>query len=357
MSSASFRVLSLDGGGIRGAFGAAFLAELERRLGRPVAACFDLLAGTSTGGVIATALALGEPAARIESFYLERGPEIFTRPKVSTPLWARIVAQALRQHLGGVDADWLCACKYGSEALRRALTEVFGTRTLESARRRLVVPAVDLARGQTVVFKTPHLPGLERDREFRAVDVILATTAAPTYFSHAVIGPGSAYCDGGLWANNPAVVAYAEACRIATLCKRPGIDPVFGPADVSMLSVGTGQHPYFVTPPGSRSGLNYWGPRLLEVMGAAQSQGVGFQAKYLLGDDRYTRVDFAIQDRSWRLDAAEVVDRLVHLGREAAIAQMEGLAPRFFQRDAPTYTAFASSRPPPAAGAAGAACT
>ncbi|MCK6458210.1 MAG: hypothetical protein L6Q92_16980, partial [Phycisphaerae bacterium] len=115
--------------------------------------------------------------------------------------------------------------------------------------------------------------GMTRDRHFRIVDVLMATTAAPTYFPHSCISPGSAYCDGGLWANNPSAVAIAEASRISMECKRPEIDPVFGPTDVWMLSLGTGSTPYDVAPPGDeRDGLLFWGTRAYDVMAASQSQ-------------------------------------------------------------------------------------
>jgi predicted acylesterase/phospholipase RssA len=342
----TFRILSLDGGGIRGAFTAAMLAELERQSGLKVADHFDLFAGTSTGGIIATALAFGESAQRIEEFYLVHGPAIFKRSgDWPPPYWLRLLVYAIRRWRGGaagsLDAAWLVGPKYGAEPLRRALVEVFGDRTLEGAGQRLVVPGIDLAQGKTVVFKTPHLPNLVRDRDFAAVDVVLGTTAAPTYFPHAVIGEGSAYCDGGLWANNPSIVAYAEAVQIAQQCRRDGVDPRFGPEHIRMLSVGTGRAKYLVELPASgRSGLLFWGPSLIDVMGTSQSQGVGFLAKYLLGDERCTRVDFDIPGGSWPLDGIDRLQRLVHLGREAAIANVASLTAAFFQTPATRYVPF-----------------
>lgn len=335
----TFRILSLDGGGIRGAFAAAFLAELERRLGAPIGEHFDLVAGTSTGGIIATALALGEPATRVEQFYLERGPEIFAPQCRSAPLWARVVARLGRRRIPGLQASWLTACKYRGDSLRTVLTDFYGERTLESATRRLIVTSVDLARGQPVVFRTPHLPGNNRHRHRRAVDIVLATTAAPTYFPHAELEPGSAYCDGGLWANNPAVIAYAEACQIAARCGREA-DPVFGPGDMSVLSVGTGQRCYFIAPPGDNAGLAFWWPRILEVMGACQSQGVDFQARHFFGESRYKRIDFRLRDRSWTPDRVSVVPRLVEMGREAAAGALADLRASVLNGPRPAFAPF-----------------
>jgi patatin-like phospholipase/acyl hydrolase len=127
-----FRILSLDGGGIRGAFTAGFLAGVEERIGHPVGRHFDLIAGTSTGGIIAAALAFGEPAERIEQFYLNHGPLIFSRPWekpthfLKRPLrWAfrlypRAVDKALYNRFS-VDWHWLRNSKYRAEELKTAL--------------------------------------------------------------------------------------------------------------------------------------------------------------------------------------------------------------------------------------------
>lgn len=303
MSRSAFRILSLDGGGVRGAFAAAFLAELERTRGHSIGDSFDLIAGTSTGGIIAIALALGEPAARIERFYRERAKQVFTRSKspLSSYFTAPLIALGRRWLPAGLDGAWLAESKYDPAGLKMALAEVFGERLIEDSKCRLVVPSIDLVQGQTVVFKTPHLPDLVRDRRFRAIDVALATAAAPTYFPPGVITTGSAYCDGGLWANNPAAVAYAEAAQIQAKCKREGVDRDFNRDSIEILSIGTGRSVYSMRPPSKGTGIAYWGTSLLEVMGSAQSQGVDFQLKYLLGEARYARIDFTLPDKTWAL--------------------------------------------------------
>jgi hypothetical protein len=224
--------------------------------------------------------------------------------------------------------------------LKVALGEVYGERLIEDSRRRLVVPAVDLVRGQTVVFKTPHLPGLVRDRRFRATDVALATAAAPTYFPPGVIATGSAYCDGGVWANNPGAVAYAEAVQIQAKCKRDRIDPDFSLEDIEILSIGTGRSVYSIRPPVRGTGIAYWGTSLLEVMGSAQSQGVDFQLRYLLGEARYARIDFTLPDKTWGLDCVGVLEQLIHLGRETAQTHAAEVGRRFLSTSTPEYTPF-----------------
>ena len=331
MKQDNFQILSLDGGGIRGAYSAAFLAETERLLGHPIMRHFDLVAGTSTGGIIATALAFGHPAEEIEELYREHGREIFAREHtVKVPLLAKLLAWTLRRKVPDLasDPESLFEAKYSPAPLTKRLEALLGDRTLNEASVRLLLPSIDLTQGKTVVFKTPHLPGLVRDRKMRAVDVVLATSAAPTYFPPHVPHDGVAYCDGGLWANNPALVAYAEAVRISNLCTRTDIDPDFSPDDVLILSVGTGTHSYSIAPPGKLTGLTFWGPELLNVIGASQSQGTDFQAQYLL-DKRYMRVDFPVPDVSWKLDCVDIVEKLLHLGREAASAQWENVQKHF----------------------------
>ena len=316
---------------------------MERKLGQPIGGYFDLIAGTSTGAIIAAALALGEPAKRIEDLYRQHGAAIFARPKRNPSLPFRLMGPILRLLKSDIDAGSLSHSKYSSEPLRHALTTVFGDHTLEQARQRLVIPAVDLTRAQTVVFKTPHLPEMDRDRHFKAVDVLMATTAAPTYFPMATIHQGSAYCDGGLWANNPSAVALAEALRIATTCRRPNIDPSFGSADVWMLSIGTGTCPYDISPPaGEREGLVFWAPKVFDATGVSQSQGMGFLTQFLLLPNQYARVDFQIPGRAWKLDAIECLDRLCHLGRETAESQFSELRPMYFDRLAQPLVPFPS---------------
>lgn len=340
-----FRILSLDGGGIRGAFTAAFLAAVEKHLGCRICDHFDLVAGTSTGGIIAAAIAAGIPADRIVQFYRERGPQIFRRPKRQKSIWGRLRARLFARILAraGVDDDWLWSPKYDATALRTALEDVFAHRTMDSLDCcRAVIPSVDLTKGQTVVFKTPHLPGLSRDRGLRVVDVLLATTAAPTYFPHAKLGIGSAYVDGGLWANNPTMVAIAEALCIANKCNRPSVDPVVNLDAINVLSVGTGRTPFFARPPDGGGGIAWWLPPLIEVTSWSQSQGVHFQSGYVLGD-RYRRVDFDVPGGSWKLDAVEVVDQLIHIGSEKAVERLGEIRRFFEQRKCDQYVAFASN--------------
>ena len=337
-----FRILSLDGGGIRGAFAAALLARLEQELAAPITDYFDLIAGTSTGGIVALALGLGEPAERISRLYKERGAEIFTRRK---PARIRLldgvcIHLAKRRFPKATDLG-LYRSKYDSGPLTKALEEVFGDRTLDDVRAsRLVIPAVNLVKGKTVVFKTPHQPKFIRDRYLRAVDVALAATAAPSFFPQHSIHEGSSYADGGLWANNPALIGFAEGLKIQTVPKRDGIDTAFSPNDIHVLSIGTGEPEYYAKPGKEDDGLLWWATRLFDVGSGAQSQGTDCLVRYILGESRYRRIDFRMPSDPWPLDEVKALSDLTHFGEEEAIENYPAIKDWFFSEKKPSYHPF-----------------
>ncbi len=225
MTVRPFRVLSLDGGGMRGTYTSAYLASVasafahRRRVAAiDVGAAFDLIVGTSTGGIIACALAFGLSPDLLVQFYKQHGSEIFRRrlPRGLTP---------------GLAIDFLVrgrSLKLGAKALEAALHAQFGNATLAEvyARRKIAVAitAVELSQHRSWVFKTPHLHSTtnHRDDATRLVDVCLATSAAPLYRSIALFAGGNeagagprAFVDGGLWANNPVLVGLVDALAMA----------------------------------------------------------------------------------------------------------------------------------------------
>ena len=214
------RILSIDGGGIKGMFPATFLAELEASVERPLWEYFDLITGTSTGGIIAIGLAMGVPASTIRDLYGEKGPEIFGQERTGWKgTWDRGVAQA----------RWLSwGPKHQSESLHSQLHSILGKLKIGHAKTRLMIPAFHGKTRQVYIFKTPHHERFQTDFNVLASDAAMATAAAPTYFREFMTTQDVGLVDGGLWANNPTGVAVAEG--IGTLKWKPD--------EIKVLSVG-----------------------------------------------------------------------------------------------------------------------
>lgn len=342
----AFKILSLDGGGVRGAFSAACLAEFERLLGRPLADYFDLIAGTSTGAIVGAGLAVGAEAEEIVQFYLKHVPKIFTpaaprRMPGWLGLFAPVIRAVFRRRLG-TEIDYLLQPKYCPAALRGAFQEAFGQQKIgDATKSRLIIPSLDLSVGRTYVFKTPHLPSRTQDRDLPIVDVLIAATAAPTYFPQVAIRPGSAFCDGGIWANHPGLVAYAEAMKIRDRCRRKGLDCAFDPDDIEILSIGTGTCSYSLAPPPQGAGILWWNQHFADVVSSSIDQGVHFPLKHILGE-RYQSVNF---EACWKLDATERLEALVQMGRNKARDVFDHVAPRFFNETTRPYAPYPSEVP------------
>lgn len=212
--AATVRILSIDGGGIRGIIPAIVLERIEDRCGAPIASLFHMIAGTSTGGIVAAGLAAparrgrGQPlmsAAELIDLYRDRGPEIFHRD-----LW-----HGLRSFAGTLDE------KYDAANLERVLKDELGDTRLSTAITDVLIPSYDIERRRPHFFKSWKAQGIDLDHDetakqhdFRWRDAVRAATAAPTYFEPADIrqeGERFALIDGGVFANNPAMCALASA--------------------------------------------------------------------------------------------------------------------------------------------------
>jgi uncharacterized protein len=291
-----FRILCLDGGGILGSFSAAVLEELENSTGQQIQTGFDLIAGTSTGGILALGLGLGYSASELRSFYEERGPRIFPH----TSRFSRARA-AFRQ---------LFRPKLDQEILLQELKLILGERKFGEAQCRLLIPTFDAVEGRIYIFKTAHDPRFLYDIHTPAIEVALATSAAPTYFSAArsMTRTGAQYVDGGVWANNPSMVAIVEA--IAILGRRPD--------EISLLSIGTTTRPFSFTKH-ENSGAMSWNVGLIDLLMKGQAEVAAAQASLLLGE-RYRRIDFLATEGHFSMDDGRrnKIKELIALGRNQA---------------------------------------
>lgn len=275
-----FKILSIDGGGIRGVFPAAYLAELEQRFlgGGSVANHFDLIAGTSTGGIITLALGKGMTAQDALRIYTERGERIFPTeagwPKLLR--WARSIFKP----------------KHDQAVLKAELEEEFGTTLFGASQSRCVIPSFDGQYGEPVIYKTPHHPDYKLDQHKGMVDIALHTTAAPTIFP-AVKDNGLVMIDGGIWANNPIMNALVDALACFDVARE----------NVRILSIGTGEATFSLSEAAQTGGKKDWAI-LLPFLAAsrAQSKNALGQAYLLVGKDNITRIDVPESDNAIALD-------------------------------------------------------
>lgn len=258
------RVLSIDGGGIRGIVPCRVLMEFEKLSGCRIATLFDLLAGTSTGGILACGLTIpgtsGMPeytAEEMLALYLKWGGTIFKRPWYATAF----------------DRFGLFDHKYPDTGLAKALTQYFGTVKLSHALTEIIVTAYDIERNQPVLFKS-RKARVDPTEDIPMFDAAMSTAAAPTYFP-----PHNQYVDGGVFAADPGMCAYAEA-----RANWPG-------EEILLVSLGTG----FRAEKWSREdahgwGVAAWAKPLIDILLDGNMLNVDYQLKTLLPAGNYFRI-------------------------------------------------------------------
>jgi patatin-like phospholipase/acyl hydrolase len=280
MAGSRFQVLCLDGGGYRGIFVAAILAAWEKDLGVTIADHFDLVAGTSTGGIIALLVGAGLRPEEIVEFYVRSGPQIFAGPRWRRP----------RQ---------LLLPKYPAGPLQAALESVLGEKRLGESTVPLIISSYDLCNDEVHLFRTAHSARLTRDYRERMVDVALATSAAPTYLpAHHL--RGLRLVDGGVFANNPSILGVTEAVS------------EFGAAlgDIRVLSMGTTSEVKARPNRLDRGGFWAWRRDALDVVLRGQALASRNAVYHLVGKDNLLRVDRSAPAGLFTLDALSSDDLL-----------------------------------------------
>lgn len=263
------RILSLDGGGIRGLVTCRWLAGIDRALSAagkaPIPRSFDLVAGSSTGGLIACGLALGQPPDALAELYRARRHEIF--PGIARRLWSRTTR---------LFTDGPSAPRYDGRGLEAVLADVFGDARLGECRVPTLVPSYDTISRKPVMFKSFK----PEHADLRVRDVCRATSAAPTYFpAHPlrVEGRDCALIDGGIVANNPTACAIAEALR------RDG--NVDGSRDLVVASVGSGERTRPIDLRSAREwGALEWAIPIIDVLFDGNAESVDYIAQHIVGD-------------------------------------------------------------------------
>jgi len=320
-SAGRFQILALDGGGAKALFSAHVLARLEADLGIRIADAFDLVTGTSAGGIIALALGAGMRPGEIAAQYESLVATVFPR---SRRQWRRFPGR-------------LTHPAYDASVLRRALEGVLGTRLLGDSGKRLVIPSWDVQAASVHLFKTPHHDRLRRDWKIPMVDVAMATSAAPAYFAAAHVD-GHRLVDGGVWANNPSVVGITEAVSMLGV-------PL---AAVAILNIGTMDQVAHHSRRLDTGGLATWARYAVPLVLTAGSRGAQGIAEHLAGTHNYSRFDAVVPGGLYALDDADPGDLAAY-----AASASRNLSPvftaRFAAHRAPAYKPPAWAQKAPAA--------
>lgn len=287
-------VLSIDGGGIRGLIPSLVLEEIEKKTGKSISELFDLVAGTSTGGILALGLTKNNgsnlpeySAADLTRIYQEFGGQIFSRS-----LWKQISS------LSGFTDE-----KYSAEGLELLLEEYFESETMGSLLKKVMITGYDIENLDPVFFKS----WTDKYADVAIKSVARATTAAPTYFEPALVDVGGtekAIIDGGIFVNNPAVSAYAEALRL------------FPGEEIKLISLGSGQLAEPIRYEKAKNwGAAGWVLPVMDCMFDGVSDAVDYQLRQILGDN-FIRLQTTLSVASDAMDDASA-DNVSALMQEA----------------------------------------
>jgi patatin-like phospholipase/acyl hydrolase len=308
------RILTIDGGGAKGIFPASFLATIEDCINDKISNYFDLIAGTSTGGIIALGLGLGFSAKEILEFYEKLVPTIFKGNRFLRTI------------------RWLGCSKYSQKPLKQSLESKFGDKKLGESTKRLIIPSMNLENGEVHLYKTSHHPRFERDFKEKVTRIALATAAAPTYFPTARSQAGTPLIDGGMWANDPTGLAVVEAIGVLGWLRE----------DLRILSLGCTTEPLDIKRGRQKAlGAGYWGVRIADVFMKAQSFGTQGTAKILVGEENIVRINPMLPKGRFAMDGTIETDSLKGLGNYEARKAISMLRKKqFFGQKAESFTPY-----------------
>ncbi|PCI39964.1 MAG: patatin [Rhodospirillaceae bacterium] len=293
MTDQPFQILVLPGGGFLGLHTAVILDEIEKQIGHPIGQHFDLIAGTSVGGLIALAVAAEIPASELVSMFENQGPMIFKKKR----FWSGFFSS-----------------KFSQTPLKNALDGILGDRILGEVKHNVVIPVLNLSKGGPSMFKTPHHESFKQDWKFKLVDVGLATSAAPIMFPLAEVD-GRLFSDGAFFANSPELVALHEANEFLDISDK----------EIRILTIGTTNSS---VSQGHSKGKN-WGVRawvnelrIIEFMMASQVSIVREMVRHRLGD-KYCVVDsdrgkYSADEIGISTTDGNAIKTLKAMGKEAA---------------------------------------
>lgn len=280
-SSPTYHVLALSGGGYRGLYTATILKELESTLGHPLARHFDLICGTSVGGLLAMGLSLEIPTMELQGIFKNHGDAIFNS------------RQGIRRLLG----FWGMA-KHSNEGLKSVLSPYFDGKTIGDLKHATLITSVNYATGAGQFFKTPHHPNFRLDHSIELMDVALATSAAPAYFP-IVRNSRGVFADGGLVGNAPGLFGWHEVTTFLDSTKS---------ARIRVLAIGTMSTGATIRGNAKLdAGILNWRGDLLSLMFSAQESSVDHMLRHILKNDYFKIDDPVTPDQSEDIKKLDVV--------------------------------------------------
>ncbi|CAG9606381.1 CBASS cGAMP-activated phospholipase [Pseudoneobacillus rhizosphaerae] len=287
------KMLSIDGGGIRGVLAISILKAIEEETNRPIADMFEVIAGTSTGSIVAASIALNISMDNILESYKTYGEKIFIR-QAKVGLFKSV---------------------YNDRYLRRLLKKAFGEKTLADIEKPLLIPAVDITHGKPFIHRSNYGHAENGDLSIKVWDAVLSSCSAPVYFPPNNVENRYLSIDGGLWANNPSLVCITDAVHYFNISL----------ADIHILSIGTGQQRIDF----SIDSEKYWGvkhwlpfhfpsmkvtPKLLDLALNLSSESISYHCQLLL-NDHYLRINGELGEEV-PFDEVKYMAELIDLGRQ-----------------------------------------
>ncbi len=288
------KVLSIDGGGVRGIIAAYILAEFEKEIGKPCNEVFDVISGSSTGSILACALAAGFPARDIVSMYMKMAKRIFPS------FFPRVTNRISRTFSQGFSAP-----KYDNKFLVEVLKEVFGDKTIGELPVTLVIPTYNLFDEEDFIIKNNKHP----HKDIKIWEVCVASSAAPSVFSSWELDDTHILIDGGITANNPVLCAVAEAISQSGCSSK----------DVEVVSIGTGKYRdanSTLYKKSDKMGLLEWISSLIGIILDGSSESTKYIAKRILHKDKYFRLQAKISKDLSTIDKTSNMKKLLHQAKE-----------------------------------------
>lgn len=297
------KMLCIDGGGIRGVFAVAILQAIEEEYKCPIGDLFDVVAGTSTGSIIAASVVLKKSMGEVMESYQLYGKKIFVR-QAKVGLFKSV---------------------YSDQYLRRFFRKAFGEITLAEIKKPLLIPAVDVTNGKPFIHRSNYGHTENDDQSIKLWDAVLSSCSAPVFFPPNNINNQYLSIDGGLWANNPSLVCVTEALRQFHKDIK----------EIEILSIGTGlQHIDFTIGKDKYWGAKHWlpfhipsmkmTPKLLDLALQLSSESVTYHCQHLLGNN-YFRLNGELGGEM-PFDEIKFMDELIRLGKQTFLNKKEGVS-------------------------------